>query len=104
MATYTDKIINQNMGITSGKIDGILFNTINLANGYKEISQHKIAPKNSYFDPNDAGTNKDLIINAVDIDWNGAQWPNDSADTPTTINTTGELLKGVYLPMFAKAA
>ena len=103
MATYTDKTINQNTGITSGKIDGILFNTINLANGYKEISQHEIAPKNSYFDPNDAGTNKDLIINAVDIDWNGAK-PGMGEDSTIGITTTGELKKGVYSPMFAKAA
>ena len=42
-------------------------------------------------------------INAVDIDWNGAK-PGMNEDSTNGITTTGELMKGVYSPMFAKAA
>lgn len=38
------------------------------------------------------------FINAVEIDWNGAQWPTSESDapvTPTTINTTGDLLSWI---------
>ena len=44
-------------------------------------------------------------IDAINIDWNGAQWPNSTeVPEPSTINSTGDLMKGVYSPMFAKAA
>lgn len=42
-------------------------------------------------------------INAVDIDWNGAK-PGMGEDSTNGITTTGELIKGVYSPVFAKAA
>lgn len=38
------------------------------------------------------------FVNAIDIDWNGAQWPTSESDaptTPTTINTTGDLIKAI---------
>ena len=40
-------------------------------------------------------------INAVDIDWNAAK-PGLGEDSTNGITTTGELMKGVYSPMFAK--
>ena len=43
-----------------------------------------------------------LAINAVDIDWCGAK-PGMGEGT-IGITTTGELMKVVYSPMFAKAA
>lgn len=51
-------------------------------------------------------------FNAIEIDWNGADLSSaassfaNAADTApvSTITTTGELMKGVYSPMFAKAA
>ena len=43
-------------------------------------------------------------INAVEIDWNGAQCSNITGAQPSTITTTGELMKDVYSSMFAKAA
>ena len=43
------------------------------------------------------------IVNAVEIDWNGAK-PGMNEDSTNGITTTGELMKGVYSPMFAKAA
>lgn len=56
-----------------------------------------------------AGTSS---INAVEIDWNGADLSSatssfaNAADTApvSSITTTGELTKGFYSPMFAKAA
>ena len=73
MATYTNITIDQNTGIGSGKIDGVLFSSVNLAEGSFPISQPKIAHVNSIFDPSGNQTDKSLIFNAVDIDWNGAQ-------------------------------
>ena len=92
MATYTDITINQDTGIGSGKIDGILFSSVNLGEGSFPVSQPKVAPVNSIFDPSGNQTNKALIINAVDIDWNGAK-PGIGEDNSTGITTTGELLK-----------
>ena len=90
MATYTDITINQDTGIGSGKIDGILFSSVNLAEGSFPVSQPKVAPVNSIFDPSGNQTNKALIINAVDIDWNGAK--PKIGETSDGITTTGELL------------
>lgn len=90
MATYTDITINQDTGIGSGKIDGILFSSVNLAEGSFPVSQPKVAPVNSIFDPSGNQTNKALIINAVDIDWNGAK--PEIGETSDGITTTGELL------------
>ncbi|MBO7119060.1 MAG: hypothetical protein J6W03_01920 [Bacteroidaceae bacterium] len=42
------------------------------------------------------------LINAVEIDWNGAK-PGIGEGT-NGITTTSELVKEVYSPMFAKAA
>ena len=63
----------------------------------------------SYFSTrHGTGTSKNLIINAVDIDWNGAELnlPDDLGGTKH-ISTTGELLKERIQqnsPMFAKVA
>ena len=50
-------------------------------------------------------TNKyDDVINAIDIDWNGAQLKLNGDSSNRTINTTGELLsqiKGTYSLTFA---
>ena len=35
------------------------------------------------------------IINAVDIDWNDAQWPSTTPAKPTTIRTTGDLISAI---------
>ena len=91
MATYTDITINQDTGIGSGKIDGILFSSVNLANGFKPINAPKIAHPNSVFSPEGNQTDQTLIINAVDIDWNGAK--PEIGETSDGITTTGELLK-----------
>ena len=35
------------------------------------------------------------IINAVDIDWNEADFSTVSSEQPTTINTSGDLIKAI---------
>ena len=34
-------------------------------------------------------------VNAVDIDWNGAEFPNTTPLAPSTINTTGDLINAI---------
>lgn len=48
------------------------------------------------------GDTPSVLINAIEIDWNGAK-PGMGEGT-NGITSTGELKKGVYSPMFAKAA
>ena len=87
-------------------INGIEFNDIKtslksfvpVVNG--EIYQYTTNELNEDF-----GVGGDLpkLINAVEIDWNGAR-PDIGEDATNGITTTGELLssiKGVYSPMFA---
>lgn len=95
MATYTNITIDQDTGIGSGKIDGVLFSSVNLANGFKTINAPKIAHPNSVFSPEGNQTDKTLIVNAVDIDWNGAEFPNTTPLAPSTINTTGDLINAI---------
>lgn len=42
---------------------------------------------------NNAGVSKS--VNAVEIDWNDAQWPNTTPSAPTTIKTTGDLISAI---------
>lgn len=115
MATIS---VNNN-GITQYIDDsGIQFTNIDLTGGYKTADGNKFTGKNSMFLPDNAEngtiTGKDTrkFINAVDIDWNGADLSSatssfaNAADTApvSSITTTGELMKDVYSPMFAKAA
>ena len=44
----------------------------------------------------------DPVVMALDIDWNGAK--PGMGESANGITTTGELIKGVYSPVFAKAA
>ena len=38
----------------------------------------------------------DPVVNAVEIDWNGAQFPSTTpAEAPGTINTTGDLINAI---------
>ena len=63
-----------------------------------------VSGKFSKSDNNDGSGNFDTELrgdeiaksfNALEIDWNGAQWPNSTASTPTTINTTGDLINAI---------
>ena len=50
-----------------------------------------------YIGGNQQGPDEDGgVINAVDIDWNGAVLPNSNTSfgTSITINTTGEIIRG----------
>jgi len=35
------------------------------------------------------------FVNAIDIDWNGAEWPSSIPSAPTIINTTGDLINAI---------
>ena len=68
--------------------NGISFNSVK--NGVTQFSNWPLKLKNQVGPDGDGG-----IINAVDIDWNGAVLPNGDIEngTSVTINTTGDLLK-----------
>lgn len=79
----------------SHNIDGTLFNI--------EDNAIKPFPKLTHSSTDIESGNIKKLINAVEIDWNGAK-PGIGEDQTTGITTTGELLsriKGVYSPMFA---
>ena len=90
---YTNLIIDENTGIASVTLDGIPFGNIDYANNQiLPISQPKVAPKNSQYSPEATGvTSKNLIFDAVNLDWNGAQL-KDGSTVKATLNTTGEVL------------
>ena len=88
--------INSN-GITQYTDDsGIQFNNIDLTGGYKTADGSKWTAKNSMFLPDNAedgvikGRDTRKFINAVDIDWNGAQ-----VEENVTLNSTGDLLSWI---------
>ena len=88
--------------------NGIRFNSFD-SNSFKKtkkISNYKYsdATVDDLADiASDNGGTLPTTINAVEIDWNGAK-PGLGEDSTNGITTTGELMKGVYSPMFAKAA
>jgi hypothetical protein len=42
------------------------------------------------------------LVNAVEIDWNGAQWERlTSGSTPSTINTTADLIKTINNSLYS---
>ena len=87
-------------------INGIEFSDIKTSNKSFNPLVHVNSGGNSTEDLNEQyGVGGDLptIVNAVEIDWNGAK-PGMGEDSTIGITTTGELMKGVYSPMFAKAA
>lgn len=87
-------------------INGIEFSDIKTSNKSFNPLVHTNSGGNSTEDLNEQyGVGGDLpkLINAVEIDWNGAK-PGIGEDATNGITTTGELLssiKGVYSPMFA---
>ena len=100
---YTD-----NKGITFNTFDTKFFKTGKISN-----AEYDGATVNDLADiASDNGGKLPTMVNAVEIDWNEADLSSaassfaNSADTApvSTITTTGELMKGVYSPMFAKAA
>lgn len=74
--------------------NGVVFNVDTRATQYqgwdkKYANQGNIL--DGVYDPDGAS----FGINAVEIDWNDAQWPNTTPSAPTTIKTTGDLIKAV---------
>lgn len=95
MATISNlTIASRNNGFTaSGILDGISFNSI----GVKDV-QGLSTKWNRNDGPWKTSGSTELsafAVNAVDIDWNGAQWPSSESNEPTTINTTGDLIKAI---------
>lgn len=88
--------------IQQSGINFIVDNRSNQYTGWDKRYSNNLNIGDTYpFDSN----NIEFGINAVEIDWNGAQWSNiTEVVEPSTINTTGELMKGVYSPVFAMAA
>ena len=93
------------MAYTDNK--GIIFNTFdgNIFTRGKKVGneQYDHATVDDLADiASDNGEKLPTIVNAVEIDWNGAK-PGMNEDSTNGITTTGELTK-FYSPMFAKAA
>lgn len=77
----------------SAVLDGIQFNAINVDGGAHPSSV--VTYEGNAWHRNPPSSYEILtIVNAVDIDWNGAVIPNGNlaSGTSTTINSTGELL------------
>lgn len=77
--------------------NGITFNSVKTAGVEKSAWPLILAGQQG---PDEDGG----VINAVDIDWNGAQVKLNGDSSNRTINTTGELLsqiKGTYSLTFA---
>lgn len=86
--------------IISANIDNVDFTNIPGGNkGTKGSTFWNSSVNTNVWKDGGDGTQWKPSVNAVDIDWNGAKLTDN-----ITINTTGELIKGVYSPVFAKAA
>lgn len=71
--------------------NGITFNSVkNQSGSTVNMGQWPIVLAGQQGPDEDGG-----IINAVDIDWNDAQWPNTTPSAPTTIKTTGDLISAI---------
>lgn len=69
--------------------NNVTFNSVKT--GIKAFTAYPLVMKNQQ-GPDEDGMG---IINAVDIDWNGAEFPNTSPLAPSTINTTGDLINAI---------
>ena len=74
--------------------NGITFNNLESNPSTKKKINGKI-----FFTQNDLSAPEqgiDPVVNAVEIDWNGAQFPSTTpAEAPGTINTTGDLINAI---------
>lgn len=77
----------------------INFSTLNttneLANGWDSKYTYSDNLTGGVYKADGQGTTPSFSINAVDIDWNGAQWPNTTPSAPTTVKTTGDLISAI---------
>lgn len=62
---------------------------------YGKFSKSANNDGTGHFDTTLGGNEIAKSFNALEIDWNGAQWPNSTTFTPTIINTTGDLINAI---------
>ncbi len=79
--------------IVSAELDGIQFNNITHENDGVKLSAPAIRQGNNWSANKTSGWKP--AVNAVDIDWNGADFENALGTKPSTINTTGDLINAI---------
>lgn len=91
MSNVISNIISKTPAISSAKLDGIQFNSIEKS-GFNSTSKYVL--KNTPWYTGNTSTSIKPAVNAVDIDWNEAVIPYGNLETgdSVTINSTGELL------------
>ena len=90
------------MAITLNSQSGIIFSNVTLP-GFASGNRRTNSPYKDKTTGNDASARSTTeiseptqrFINCIDIDWNGAQWPNSNPSSPSTINTTGDLINAI---------
>ena len=88
MANYSNLRMNTDYKSKSLILDGISFNHVQ----YRDSGHANLLGRKTWDTTNASGTltDENYAVNAVDIDWNGAQVGNN-----VTIKTTGELLSWI---------
>ena len=91
MSNVISNIISKTPAISSAKLDGIQFNSIEKS-GFNSTSKYVL--KNTPWYTGNTSTSIKPAVNAVDIDWNEAVIPYGNLETgdSVTVNSTGELL------------
>ena len=91
MSNVISNIISKTPAISSAKLDGIQFNSIEKT-GLNSTSKYVL--KNTPWYTGNTSTSIKPAVNAVDIDWNEAVIPYGNLETgdSVTVNSTGELL------------
>ena len=95
MATISNlTIASRTNGFTaSGTLDGIQFNSIGVSDGQGLTT--KWNRNDGPWKTSGSTTLSAFAVNAVDIDWNGADWDSATATEPSTIRTTGDLISAI---------
>ena len=92
MATISNITVGRSS--TSAKLDGVQFNNISNADG--QGLRTKWNRSDGPWKNSSATSITNFAMNAVDIDWNSAQWPSVTpSNTPTIINSTGDLINAI---------
>ena len=77
------------------------FNTLNVTNdtayqGWDTKYTHTDNLTGGIYAADGQGSTPSFSVNAVDIDWNGADWSTaNGSQAPSTINTTGDLINAI---------
>ena len=76
--------------------NGIYTNLQNASpNGISSIGNKRIGNGANLVSDLENGDTATKLVNAIEIDWNGAQWPSSTVTTPQQINTTGDLINAI---------